>query len=263
MNDIESNRTNKDEKESICRIDDNEKVSEPDKKKKTGVGWSREIQIHPCCLVLLLIAFNLLIYHYITPDPVKKMHKENYGYMKKAADEQLLALTKSITESKTGKALRLDELQKKLEAQSELMWALTSNSTQSLADMTDSIIDSVTFVSRGHHEEQVDQHIKMVDDLKKAKQKLSSEMSTHQKTIEDLKKSIQETHKEKEKLKAQILTMKVDITKFNPEGSMELGPGAWVSCGARANYLTSTYGISENEAKEGVMTQEPVGCTKK
>lgn len=161
LNDIESYRTNADGHEAISLINGDEKASEPDDddKKKTQ-GWSREIQIHPCFVVLLLLLFNLAIYHFITPDPLKKVHQKNYSYLKKVADEQLFALSKSITESKTGKALRLDELQKKLEAQGEMMWALTSNSTQSLVDMTDSILDSVTFVSRGHHDEEINLHKK-------------------------------------------------------------------------------------------------------
>lgn len=102
----------------------------------------------------------------------------------------------------------------------------------------------------------------MVDDLQNAKKKLTSEMSTHQKTIDDLNKSIKETQLAKEKLKAQVLSMKIDITKFNPDGSFEMGPGLSVECGARAAYLTSTHGVPENEAKEAVMTQDPAACTK-
>jgi hypothetical protein len=142
----------------------------------------------------------------------------------KVVDAQLGQMASSFSEQKAYLANQIDAMASSLEV-----------------DKAD-----IGIVSRSHHE----------GELSKLKQ-TNEEM---EKITKEKQTQIEVKEEEIKKLKAQMATMSLDISKFCAECPFNYG-GLRTSCGARMSYLVSHHSVKEEDAKMTVMKVD-ANCSK-
>eukprot|EP00978_Attheya_sp_CCMP212_P036734 scaffold168797_cov55-Attheya_sp.AAC.1 len=142
----------------------------------------------------------------------------------KVVDAQLGQMASSLSESKASLANQIDAMASSLEV-----------------DKAD-----IGIVSRSHHEEELNQ-------LKQTNEEMEKVTKEKQAQI-DLKEE------EIKKLKAQMATMSLDISKFCADCPFNYA-GLRTTCGARMNYLVVHHTVKEEDAKMTVMKVD-ANCSK-
>ena len=197
---------------------------------------------------LLYLFISLHAYYYFGP-----------GAHKKAVNEQIQQLSKYLQAQNVARDSKYVTLEKQISTQKDNIIAYMNSTNLDLQERLEkaktAFGDSLGFVSKGHHNEEMSN---LQSNVEKMEEKMEENMQSH---ATDLLAAVARKEEEFAELKAQINMIKLDLSMYCAECDFNAG-GLHTSCGARTAYIMKKYGGTEDSVKEAVIKIDP-NCMKK